>query len=205
MTTRRLLVVPLLAPLLAVVLVAALNPGPRLRFRLLTWQTPAAPLGIWLAAAALGGAALSGGAAGLALRQETGRPRRRPLSGGAREREPWLREEAPEEPWSDMDVGPRPGWRRRGPSEPAQTPWMESAGDGPAAPTVSVAPARAPGEPAPTVVVPFRVLRRPDSPAADAAAPVPRPRAQPATAPARTSVAVPAMDDWGDTAGAEDW
>ncbi|MEB3316709.1 MAG: hypothetical protein VKO39_00990 [Cyanobacteriota bacterium] len=205
MKIRRLLVVPLLAPVLAVVLVAALNPGPRLGFRLLIWQTPAAPLGLWLAAAGLGGAALSGGAAGLALRQGTGRPKRQSLRGGDREREPWLREEAAEEPWRDMDTGPRPGWRHRGPPELEDPPWMGSAGAGPAAPTVSVAPARAPGEPAPTVVVPFRVLRRPDSDAADAAAPIPMPRAQPAAASSRTAVAVAAIDDWGDTAKGEDW
>lgn len=48
MTARRLLVVPLLSPLLAVLLVAALNPRPQLAFRVLTWTTPQAPLGLWL-------------------------------------------------------------------------------------------------------------------------------------------------------------
>ena len=40
MTVRRLLVVPLLSPLLAVLLLAGLNPRPQLAFRVLTWTTP---------------------------------------------------------------------------------------------------------------------------------------------------------------------
>ncbi|MGB7564596.1 MAG: hypothetical protein WBM08_07560, partial [Prochlorococcaceae cyanobacterium] len=65
---RRLLLIPLLAPLLAVLLVGALNPRPVLRLRLLVWSAPALPIGIWMALAAGSGALLSGGATALALR-----------------------------------------------------------------------------------------------------------------------------------------
>ena len=205
MKTRGLLLLPLLSPLLAVLLVATLNPGPRLTFRVLTWESPRAPLGLWLAAAALGGAALSGGAAGLALRQGAGRPSRRETTTRANEREPWFQEQVAVDRWGAMEDGPRPSWRRESPGAPATAPWRESGAVGRAAPGVSVAPARAPGDPAPTVVVPFRVLRRPGSPAAGDGAPVSVSRAQPASAPARESMPVAATDDWGDTASAEEW
>lgn len=161
MRVGRLLVLPLLSPLLAVLLVAGFNPGPRVSFRLLTWQSPQAPLGLWLAVAALGGAALSGGAASLARRQESGRALRRTVTSPSRERVAWLRD-APEPPWDDSD---RADWS--------------------AAPRESVPPARAPGEPAPTLVVPFRVLRGPGASAPREAVPV-------------------AEDDWGEGAAA-DW
>jgi hypothetical protein len=175
MTPRRLLLVPLLSPLVAVLLVGALNPGPRVSFRVLTWETPRAPLGLWLATAALGGAALSGGAAGLALRQRSGRPVRRGASGRTWEREPWIQE---------------PDRRREGPTEVWEAPEREPEATGRGAPVVSVAPARPPGDPAPTVVVPFRVLRRPG-------ASVP-------SAPEREPVPVAVPDDWGNAAS-EDW
>ncbi|MEA5412824.1 hypothetical protein VB737_13710, partial [Synechococcus sp. BA-120 BA3] len=66
---HRLLLLPLLSPLLVTLLVAALNPSPSLALRLLTWQTPSLPIGLWMAVAAGGGAALSAGATALALRQ----------------------------------------------------------------------------------------------------------------------------------------
>jgi hypothetical protein len=205
MKTRGLLLLPLLSPLLAVLLVATLNPGPRLTFRVLTWESPKAPLGLWLAAAALGGAALSGGAAGLALRQGAGHPGRRGTTTRDLEREPWFQEQVAEERWRGMEDGPRPTWRRESQDAPATAPWREPGDVGRAAPGVSVAPARAPGDPAPTVVVPFRVLRRPGSPAAAEGAPAPVFRAQPASAQARESMPVAATDDWGDTASAEEW
>jgi hypothetical protein len=205
MRTRRLLVVPLLTPLVAVLLVAALNPGPRLSFRVLTWESPGAPLGLWLAAAALGGAALSGGAAGLALRQGTERPGRQRTSTRASEREPWFQEPAAEGRWRGREEGPRPSWRRDIPRESAAAPGREPEPFGRAAPGGSVAPERAPGDPAPTVAVPFRVLRRPGSSAAAATASAPVTWDQPASPPARQSVPVAAMDDWGETASAEEW
>jgi hypothetical protein len=178
MRVRRLLVLPLLSPLLAVVLVAGLNPGPPVSFRLLTWQSPRAPLGLWLAAAALGGAALSGGAAGLARRQEAGRTLGRTVTSPASEREAWLRD-PPEPPWDDTDGG---NWS--------------------APPRESVAPARAPGEPAPTLVVPFRVLRGPGASAPREAPP----RRESWSTRQPEPVPVAASDDWGDNAAAaEDW
>jgi uncharacterized integral membrane protein len=210
MKVRRLLVLPLLSPLLAVLLVAALNPGPRVTFRLLTWQTPQAPLGLWLAAAALGGAALSGGAAGLARRQESGRALRRTLSGPAWERDAWLGESPPPEPWrtEDWDTSRTPEQRsRRAPS--ASAPSRDaSAREWAAAPRESVAPARAPGEPAPTLVVPFRVLRRPEATGSREAASTretwPARQTEPTTA--REPMPVAMTDDWGDAAPAEeDW
>ncbi|MCT0217853.1 hypothetical protein KQ304_02400 [Synechococcus sp. CS-1329] len=81
----RLLLLPLLAPLLAVLLVAALNPSPSNRLRLLIWTSPALPIGVWMALAASGGAALSAGLTALALQQPVER-RQQP--------EPW--DEQPE-------------------------------------------------------------------------------------------------------------
>jgi hypothetical protein len=137
---QRLLLLPLLTPLLAVLLVAALNPRPSVSLRVLTWRSPSLPLGGWIAAAAAGGAGLSTAAAALALGEPSPGLRRR----GVRRREAPGRFEQPE-PWAAQ---------RR---ERQQRP--------PAA-----GPSRAPGEPAPTVSVPFRVVRRASGPAAPAPA-----------------------------------
>ena len=122
---QQLLLLPLLAPLLAVLLVAAVNPRPAVALRLLIWTGPALPIGAWIAAAAAGGAALSGGAAALALRQDTATPQ--PTAASSR-RVP------------QRDAPPRQAQR-------------------PAAPRSS-GPSRPPGEPAPTVEVPFKVIRK---------------------------------------------
>ncbi|MCT0199689.1 hypothetical protein KQ313_08365 [Synechococcus sp. CS-1325] len=66
---QRLLLLPLLAPLLLVLLIAALNPSPSYGMRLLIWRLPPLPLGAWIAMAAGGGAAFSAGFAALALQQ----------------------------------------------------------------------------------------------------------------------------------------
>ena len=143
---HRLLLLPLLSPLLVTLLVAALNPSPSLALRLLTWQTPSLPIGLWMAIAAGGGAALSASATALALRQ-----------------------------------GERP------PLRPTVAPAS-------AAPS---GPSRAPGEPAPTVSVPYRVLHRPEGDA-------PRPfRPDPAAA-ARPAAVATAEADWGESDG-EQW
>ena len=127
---QRLLLLPLLAPLLLVLLVAALNPRPNLALRLLIWTSPSLPIGAWIALAAGGGAGLSAGAAALAL--QTG-----PIS---------LRRQVRRDGDDPID-----GWSE--PAQPAQ----------PAQPTQptqpAAGPARAPGDPAPTVAVPFRVIR----------------------------------------------
>ena len=49
---QRLLLLPLLSPLLALLLLAAVNPRPWVALRLLTWTSPAWPLGAWIGAAA---------------------------------------------------------------------------------------------------------------------------------------------------------
>ena len=183
---RRLLLLPLLAPLLAVLLVAALNPRPATSLRLLTWRSPALPMGLWISLAGAGGALLSAGATGLALRQgaATIATRRRSAerggSGtGAKPWEPeiWQRQEAreQEERWQ---AGPFRGDRRPGHDVPPAG-WDGAGGS------------RAPGEPPPTVSVPFRVVRR-----ASSNGPAPEREAQPEP--------VPAGDDW-DSQASDDW
>jgi hypothetical protein len=143
-TLRRLLLLPLLAPLLALLLLAAFNPRPRLSLRLLTLNSPSLPLGVWLAAGGVAGAALSALATALALQQGGQAARPREPGAGPRERQ---------EPWSVPGWG---GWgaeRRSAPAPEAMADVAASAG-----------PPRAPGEPPPTVSVPFRVIRRPARP-----------------------------------------
>ncbi len=125
----RLLLLPLLAPLLAALLLGAVNPRPAVSLRLLSWRSPALPLGAWIAAAAAGGAGLSAAAAALALRESSPGLRRR-----VRRSEAAGRFQQPE-PWAE---------RRQERVERAPT----------------AVPTRAPGEAAPTVAVPFRVIRR---------------------------------------------
>ncbi len=179
---RRLLLLPLLAPLLAALVVAALNPRPAIALRLLIWRSPALPVGAWIAMAAAGGAVMSASASGLALRQGGGTPLRRRVRSEARE------------PWSPAEVWPQA--ERRGAAQAEAPPRWSAAAAAP--------PPRAPGEPAPTVEVPFRVIRR----ASAAQAPAPAAAAQAsARSSARRASAEPvpvALDDWGSEIG-EDW
>jgi hypothetical protein len=122
---QQLLLIPLLAPLLAALLIGAINPRPALALRLLVWTSPALPLGAWIAMAAAAGAAVSAGSSALALRQG-----QQPSS-------------APRHQTSRRSAAPPP------PDQQADGPRASAA-----------APSRAPGEPAPTVEVPFRVIRR---------------------------------------------
>ena len=157
---RRLLLLPLLAPLMAVLILAALNPRPSLSLRLLIWRSPPLPIGLWIGAGAGGGALLSAAATALALVQ--GGTRQRP-SGRRRQ---GLAAEHPE-PWDEQ---PRrsgaPSWFTRASQGFAPTP-QDSAGPQQAATGQGLGsrggagPQRAPGQPAPTVAVPFRVLHRP--------------------------------------------
>lgn len=128
----RLLLLPLLAPLLALLLLAALNPRPALSLRLLIWSSPSLPLGLWLAMAGLGGAAIAGTATSLAL-AEAQEPRRRTVRRSRERAESWV------EPWPPEKV----------------------ASDRQRRPPAAAAPLRPPGEPPPTFSVPFRVIRRP--------------------------------------------
>jgi uncharacterized integral membrane protein len=141
---RRLLLLPLLAPVLAVLVIGALNPRPPVRLRLLIWTSPPLPIGVWLMLASGGGALLSAGSAALALR-ESGPSLQRQVV-----RDVWPESDAPAEP----RPRPAPAWQRDPKPEPVA-----------AAPT-SAGPSRPPGEPAPTVAVAYRVIRRPASTAA---------------------------------------
>ncbi len=182
MLLRRLLLLPLLAPLLAVLLVGALNPRPQVALQLLVWRSPALPLGAWLGLAAGGGGALSAGVTALALRGGGG-------PGPARRRR------------SVAEVFGRPrdpqGWPEQAPAASVgRRPWSsaEAAADGWAGPS------RAATDPPPTVSVPFRVLRRGSGSGAAAGGP-----ASGATAAARaaTGGAAPrGSAAWGEPAAA---
>jgi len=162
----------------------ALNPRPAVALRLLTWTTPALPLGAWMAAVAAGGAALSGGATALALRQQGPVLRRQVRRDGS---SAWERDRfepggyaadgfdaGGDEP-SGFETGgfaeqDRRGWRngwRSGTAAPEsrQAPSRRDAASIPepgGAGQAWAGPDRRPGEPPPTVSVPFRVIRRPD-------------------------------------------
>ena len=116
---QRLLLIPCLAPLLALLALSATNVGDQTRLRLLIWTTPPLPLGAWTALAGAGGAAGAAVTAFLLL------PGERPLS---------RKRYAPVEPEFDERVYPA--------NEP---PKRSTANTGPErdvrepAPTVSVA------------------------------------------------------------------
>lgn len=136
---RRFLVVPLLAPWALVLLVSVLNPRPALSLRLLVWRTPALPIGTWLAVVSSTGAVLSLSASALALQGRKGAPGGG-WPGGARFGATRRSRRVAE----DHDPGQHDSWQ-----QPSPAPAPASAG-----------PARAPGEPPPTVSVPFRVIRK---------------------------------------------
>jgi hypothetical protein len=142
---RQLLLLPLLAPLMAVFVVGALNPKPQVSLRLLTYTTPPLPIGVWMMLAAAGGGLLSAGGTGLALRSGPGNPLqrqvRRPLDAEAN--------------WAEASTASAP------PPRPAtqEREWPKAA-------AAATGPSRSPAEPPPTVEVPFRVIRRASSPAA---------------------------------------
>ena len=159
---QQLLLIPLLAPLLAVLLLGAINPRPQMALRVLVWTSPALPLGAWIAAAAAAGAGLSAAATTLALRQATAADQ--PPA-------PFRRGPAPADP-TNPTAAPRP-----------RTP-AAAGGSG-------VGPSRSPGEPAPTVEVPYRVIRRP---AAEATATQTVQTAK--TTPPAAAVAQPVGDGW---------
>ena len=112
---QRLLLLPCLAPLLAVLVLSAVSGSKPTQLRLLTWESPSLPLGAWTAISA-GGGALVAGTLGLMLR-----PSRQPLRRSVRRN---VRPEPP--PQHDVDDGPP--IRRAGPSRDPRDP----------APTVSV-------------------------------------------------------------------
>lgn len=197
----------------------ALNTKPKVALRLLTWQSPSLPLGVWIAAAAAGGSALSAGGTALALRDPGPGLRRRVRREPERE-EPWAGSAGI--PWGRPWDSQRPesASRRAGNDQGSRTmgfkgnenlreieqpqPWRQAA---------SAGPDRAPGEPAPTVSVPYRVIRRgrhgsPSEPmgyeAAGRQARNDRGGWSRQGEEGRSADPVPASDDWGsDTL--EDW
>lgn len=198
-------------------MVAGLNPRPSVSLRLFTWQTPSQPLGVWIAALSLGGAALSGGATALALRQASPSLRRRlrrdagPDWGvdrdgagrSAAERETagraWTREPFP---GSGGEGSPEPVLRQRQPDP--QSPSWEGA-RGTSNDSATAGPSRAPGEPPPTVSVPYRVIRRADGGRTGSAAVGSEATVRGATvsAPAEREP-VPIEDDW-QASSYEEW
>lgn len=175
---RQLLLIPFLAPLLAVLLVGAINPRPAVSLRLLVWSSPALPLGVWIMLAAAGGGALSALGSGLALRGSGSglqRQVRRPAT------EAW--EPATEQAW-------QPG-TTRGTTQGA------AAAAASATAAATAGPGRPPGEPSPTVEVPYRVIRRGGAASASTAprAATPTPAA-PATSAAGDGWGQPASEEW---------
>jgi hypothetical protein len=165
----RLLLLPLLSPLLAVLLIAAVNPRPWVTLRLLTWTSPAWPLGGWLATGLAVGAGLSAAGTALALQGQpaTLQPRRQVRRGG----------DGPEPRASSAPPPPRSESR----SESRSAPWA--------------GPSRSASDPPPTVSVPFRVIRRAKAATATANR-APATAAQAAPAPAADDWNSPDQDDW---------
>lgn len=174
---QRILLVPLLSPLLAVFLVAAINPRPWVSVRLLIWSSPSWPLGGWIATAAGLGAAVSGAGAASALQAQgvATPPRRQVRRRSEVGAEPEPRAERDEDRWQAAPKAPWAG---------VSAPWA--------------GPSRAANEPAPTVSVPFRVIRKGKPAAAGQADTTSQPKAQ------ATASAAPTADDW-NAAASDDW
>ena len=201
---RRLLFLPLLSPLLATAVLGALNPTPVLSLRLLNWSSPALPLGAWITGAALGGAVLSGAGASLALRPPAAALRRRVRL--ERVAPGW--EATPSQEGGHRRPSPSPGRsaQGRGP-DPAEAYGRRSRAS---EPPVGAAPTPAPGEPLPTMTVPFRVIRRadgvrPHAAPAEVAGPWSRsPGAKPQAVAQPGAQSGAQQDDW-DSPADEDW
>ena len=122
---QRLLLIPCLSPLLLTLLVGGLNLGKAGSLRILTWELPKLPIGVWMAVAATSGAVLGSGgvlAAGSSTQQTLQREVRRTYT------------------WQDDASEPE---AQRAATTAATMPWPE----------------RDVRDPAPTVSVPFRVIR----------------------------------------------
>lgn len=201
----------------------ALNPRPAVALRLLIWTTPALPLGVWMAAVAAGGAVLSGGATALALRQPGPALRRqvRREGGAAWEGERFTARDREDRGYAagrGAGSGAAAGYgegrfETDGFEERGRRGWRNGAHPDDARATAAAGgqawagPDRRPGEPPPTVSVPFRVIRQPaqtasapDRGAGTAAAGGRRSGAM--TEPVAEPVA--AWEDWGSD-NLEDW
>ena len=136
---QRLLLFTLLAPLLAVLALAALNLSPAVSLRLLIWTSPALPLGSWLALAVGGGGLLSAAATSAALQSGVAARRQVQLKAEATGR----RRESPAwDPAYSETAGRRSASRQNLDREADN--WNDPLAANPA-------PARPPGAPPPTV------------------------------------------------------
>ena len=61
MTLRQLLLIPCLAPVLAVLILSGINPGRSISIQILIWRSPILPLGVWTALAVSAGASIGAG------------------------------------------------------------------------------------------------------------------------------------------------
>ena len=144
---QRLLLIPCLSPLLLALLVGGLNLGKSGSLRILTWTLPTMPIGAWMAVAATTGAVLGSGGV---------------LAAGATAAQQSLQREV-RRPVDWTSDGTSDGVSRDA-SQPATNaasmPWPE----------------RDVRDPAPTVSVPFRVIRTGRAGSGSAKAdPVPQP------------------------------
>ncbi len=122
---QRILLIPSLLPLVAVLVLSALHRGTPTRLHLLGWSSPEAPLGVWTAFAATGAAALSATSA-LLLVVPINQPLRRRLH-------------------RPLEASPTPEWQVDSVKDrsPASSP-----------------PQRDLRDPAPTVAVTYRIIKR---------------------------------------------
>lgn len=131
---RRLLLLPVLAPWVAVAALALLNPRPAVPLRLLTWTSPALPIGSWMAMATAGGGLLSATATLAVLRRggRAGRPAEagssQPPTPGARPRGTAGPQRPPGAPPPTVEVPFRV--IRRGRGEDQGSPEVRATGDG---------------------------------------------------------------------------
>ena len=153
---KRLLLLPLLAPLAVAFCLGMLNLANPVALRLLVWRTPALPLGLWVMVAAAGGGSLGSLAMALLL-SPSDVPLRRRLRRPASE---WSLRDDPPHAEAGGDRRPEDGedWRRQGDGESEQdeVPWGEQG----AAMAWGPPPERNPDAPRPTMDVPFRVVQR---------------------------------------------
>jgi hypothetical protein len=188
---QRLLLFTLLAPLLAVLALAALNLSPAVSLRLLIWTSPALPLGSWLALAVGGGGLLSAAATSAALQSGVAARRQVRLKAEA----PGRRRESPAwDPANSETAGRRSASRQN--LDRQANDWNDPLAANPA-------PARPPGAPPPTVEVPFRVIRKPARAASTSPdSQTPRAAATSASASSSTSEgdgwdqSLPEQEDW---------
>jgi len=182
--------------------------------RLLTWQSPALPLGAWIAAAAAGGGVLSAAGTALALR-DAGPALRRRIRREPEQAEPWEGSAGNtwDPAWSEersRSARPESGQTQRswGPEATRSNDSLrENAPSQARRQAPSAGPDRSPGEPPPTLSVPYRVIRRSrqESPFPPSGSDAQGPKAQRRdgggwSAPAaeeRRAEPVAVADDWG--------